>query len=988
MKNKFIPLLFILSAVLSAAEIRIPRLNSEPELDGFCDDPCWEKCSWLSGFTTVGKQEEPRVKTRFKMFHNGYTLFLAVEAQEDNIGKLKKEKQVFDSVNIWMNDSIEFFLCPATNKSYFYHIIADVTGQICDSFCEDNNANGYKTETVWDGSIRVKTSVGTDCWRLEMAIPLGGMKFKPAAVWSFNLVRTRNAVTPREITSFAHNPSFQNRKPEIFQSLILEDFQPKEFNIAADCTGYTFRKQSEKKFQAEFTFHLSSTAEAMRILSQEVILLTPEGERVKQDKLRYEIYPHKPKELTVILSDVQPGHYLLDARIFGSGSLRPLLASFRNDILLEYAPLTITLLSPHYRDAIFASMKDQNIRAEIDFKDLQKNPWEITFSDADGKILSRKSGKSAQAVEPFQFDLKDKAPGKYLLKVECGGAKVTRTIQKLAPLQGEVRLSPEGVTLIDGKEFLPFGWYGNDDADGPKKHINSILDTALYPSLAALEKAFAARQAAGVKMIIYPYQEFVTTGGWKIFSRQKRKSGLTQEQRDYLIQFIPKIRNNPALLGYYLADEPENRENNPRWYREVSELLRELDPYHPCIMLNWGISGIQRFYESADILLPDCYPCYFEDGTTGKPRHCSSLWAQAATALRPSWIMPLVASWPDWNRNGVRGVPPDYDELRSQFFQALIHNVKGFNMYAYFESQRFASLMLGPDDIGKTLMILRDLLLQNTVKDGVQVQTQPKVPHFQAGLKTGKAGNILIAVNTEMKPVQATFRVNQKIRTELFVAGENRKVTLRNGSFRDSFLPGETHIYVESQSLADSVPSLAATRKAISELKASRRKPGNLIGQGEMLTSQYLDFAKGKIPPGVPKITASSDPQSFFVTAQTGSRYYLIDGLTNPKRVEYSWSPARNDKTPWIRIELPKKSVIREIRLYTPSGNLQQGTVEINGESIPFSNPERKELIVIPIPKQQTAVVRLNFQKFSLGMTDHYVKDRLLTEIEIYGVEK
>ena len=128
--------------------------------------------------------------------------------------------------------------------------------------------------------------------------------------------------------------------------------------------------------------------------------------------------------------------------------------------------------------------------------------------------------------------------------------------------------------------------------------------------------------------------------------------------------------------------------------KKLHALISELYPYHPCIMLNWGPDGIKKYYTGCDVLLPDCYPQYFEDGSTGHPRWCSSEWAQTASALRPAWQMPLMNSWPAYSRDGkVKGVPPDYFDQRSQFFQAIIHNVKGFNMFSYPRSPWFSSLI-------------------------------------------------------------------------------------------------------------------------------------------------------------------------------------------------------------------------------------------------------------------------------------------------------
>lgn len=966
-----------------AAQLAVPA--GTPVLDGKIDDKCYQNIPFQSGFTTIYKGQKPAADTRFKLCHNGSTLFIAIEAMESSPEKIKKEFHLSDSANIWMNDSFEIFISPEKNKTYCYHIIADSIGQVRDAFCQDNNAGGYKTESIWNSGIQVKTAIGKDRWTTEIALPLGSMKIPAKPEFSFNLVRNRNVRRPAEVSSFAKNPKSNNLNPRIFVPLKLKDFNPSIYCVDIDCTASALKKTADG-FQAEFTLHTASRSKKMNIITAEAALLDKENKQVAYKRRRYEVEKGKFDTYNCKFAGVKPGSYTLDIKVTGSGSKKPLVAVFRKNVTFEYTPIAVSVLYPKYRSTLFATMKDKSVKAKVEFKEFAGKPYTITVTGDSGEVM-KISEPAAPAVKEFSCDLAKAADGKYLITVKCGEAAATAVINKVPALKGEVRVDENNITLIDGKPFFPFGWYGNDDADGKKNHINSILDTALYVSLDQLNKAFDTRREMGVKMIIFPYQEFNKTGGWKIFSPKKRTGGLTVEQRKYLTEFIPKIRNNPSLLAYYLADEPENRDNNPRWYIEVAALLRELDPYHPCIMLNWGIPGIRRFYESADILLPDCYPTYYEDGSTGKVRHCSSQWAEAATALRPSWFMPLVASWPARNRRGVKGVPPTYDDIRSQVFQALIHNVKGFNLYAYFESQRFASLMISPDAIGKTLMILKDILLEESEKGAVTAKTTPAAEHFQCGFKSKDGKSTVIAVNTQMKKTTAVFTLKKSVGDKLYVAGERRFVKVTNNTFTDTFAPGETHIYLTDAKLADAVPTVAVTRKAIDDLRASRKKKGNIIGMGEMLVADYIDYSAGKIPAGVPKITASSDPKMFFATTHTGSRYYLIDGLTSPKRVEYTWAPDRKDNAPWISVKLPRTAKLGVLKLYTPSGNLKTGKVAVNGKEFPFVNDSNSDEITVRLNGAEGDEVLIKIEKFKRG-SSHRIEGRLLTEIELYEEKK
>ena len=120
------------------------------------------------------------------------------------------------------------------------------------------------------------------------------------------------------------------------------------------------------------------------------------------------------------------------------------------------------------------------------------------------------------------------------------------------------------------------------------------------------------------------------------------------------------------------------------------------------------------------------------------------------------------------------------------------------------------------------------------------------------------------------------------------------------------------------------------------------------------------------------------------MTQKTGSLYYLIDGLTEPNRVEYSWKPLPSDKKPWLEFKLSAAAPLKLVKLYTPCGNLKSGKVIVNGKSCPFANPDGKTEISIPLDGSVSDLVRIEFGNFSYAGKGDLVSSRLLTEVEIY----
>ena len=109
-----------------------------------------------------------------------------------------------------------------------------------------------------------------------------------------------------------------------------------------------------------------------------------------------------------------------------------------------------------------------------------------------------------------------------------------------------------------------------------------------------------------------------------------------------------------------------------------------------------------------------------------------------------------------------------------------------------------------------------------------------------------------------------------------------------------------------------------------------------------MLDIEYIRYGKErKFKPGVPRITASSD-WTFFFTKTTGSLYFLVDGLTETEQAEFSWSPLKSDRSPWVKFQLDRSVPMKEVRLYTQNGRLRSGRIVVGSKSYPFENPAGK----------------------------------------------
>ncbi|MBE6405277.1 MAG: hypothetical protein E7040_04575 [Lentisphaerae bacterium] len=992
MKKLLLSAAILLSGTMLSA---MPFLSGKTAvIDGDLSDPVWKSLPWKGDFFELGTGKKAPVQSRFKTFNDGKYIYFAVECDEPAMAKIRKGKYSHGSALIWMNDSIELNLVPDSDKVLsYYKITVDTNDAFSDLFGQDDNTGKDKFlfNGGWNSSVKLKTKKYADKWTLEAAIPFGSMDYseKHTDTWRVHVGRTRWAGGKVELSGSSPLPQKSHLMPKYFNKMKIGSFQAKKYLFdIEEFKGELIRKDGKQSYKISATVHNNSGS--FKIFRLIGAMTNTKTGKTYQNSAVIKLQGSSYKNFSVIVPDVPNGEYTMYFDLATNRKAPVLQKRAYQNVSVLYIPMQLSLKRPAYRNNIYATMKDKTIEALIELREFSGIGIDVELKGNNFRQV-RKIAKST-GKDIVTFDGSKLADGRYTLTASCvkDGKKLSTSLQiRVLPYRkGEVYLDTRGVPFVDGKEFLSYGWYASHGEANIR--YNTHLNTARFASLKGAQESirtqFKRRQ---MRSLVIPFQDLIPGWKWVVFKDpDTRKKGLTEEQKKKIREFVSVISQEEGLLGYYMADEPECRDNNPAWYEEARELIAEIDPYHPTFMLNWGIDGMRRYYKGCDILLPDCYPQYFEDGTTGKVRWRPSDYAKVATALRPAWMMPQASCWPDLAADKkTRGVAPDYHDQRSQAFQAIANNIKGINLYAYYDSQRFTEAIFGPPAIGDIFLAAAPYLLENSVPNGVQVKTAPAFNYFQTGLKLHNGKLCLIAINTSMQKLKVDFKMKKAFSGMLYTEGCAQAISVKNGVFSDTFAPNETKIYFSDKVIAQKLTPVSQTLKTIAEFKAARKKKGNLVGLGDIFSHEYQLYGnhQKKYGADTPIITCSSDVR-FYMTGKTGSMYYLVDGLIKPNRPEYTWKPDNKDKNPFIQFQLRKKAPVKEVRLYSPKGNLQAGKVVINGKEYPFTNNGKKDVIIIPIKeKAMTDTVRIYCTKFSYAGNEQLdLASRLLTEVEIY----
>ncbi len=304
----------------------------------------------------------------------------------------------------------------------------------------------------------------------------------------------------------------------------------------------------------------------------------------------------------------------------------------------------------------------------------------VTIDGVAAEILEKKTGEIR-----FRPTV-DLAPGAHQVKL-------TATAQGQAPLVAEgafsnkqpankVTFREDRVMLIDGKPFFPIGTYRDpsdrtDDFTGIRQagfNITHSYDFEHDGATIAKARAYLdAAQAAGVKVFMGIPRERFFARDWNAIQ-----------------QWVAALMDHPALLVWYLMDEPElgQWKLTPSLLRQLKDTVKAVDPFHPTAVV-YCMPHDGQYWAAADpedIAWHDPYPI----GTSNKltmVEEDARIQRSAIGDKKPMWTVVQghdVSYWKDPKGTiKKKGLPtrPTRDETRFLVFQALAADTDGLIWY-------------------------------------------------------------------------------------------------------------------------------------------------------------------------------------------------------------------------------------------------------------------------------------------------------------------
>jgi len=874
------------------------RAETEIVVDGKLSEACWQKAPWNEGFSALDMPERPAAaQSRFKVLHDDAHLIIGVEMDEPNPAAMAANIAERDG-RVYMDDCVEVMVDATGERIVYYHFIVNSKGVMFDA---EFRQGGQVSSVEWDSHSEAAARVGEKSWSVELRIPVVELGLTAASTgdWALNVTRERQA-DGGELSSFVpltggfHQPSLYAvlRLPDADFSRFLWEIKPpygERVSPEADGTLRYYAKTYVRNAGSAFQF----------------IMLRGRLDGGEGDWVRDGLDAGQDREYEFSVPVAHEGRQNLVLELVDRRDPASVLSIKMLPVDIAYSPISLMLVKPWYRDAIYATETVNQIVCEVrvSVPDQELETLRLVAelhpdTNEQGEPLARVE-HPASAEATVRLEIPQLPEGAYRLWVGLVGGdgaerySAAKRVRKLPRVEHEWRIDERNVLLHNGEPVLPFGWF-SIPAERMAEPGHAYVGMQAYSSYwfpaervrADLDKV----AAAGTAVAIYPYPNprMVETAAWG--------QPLGDDEAGALRARVSVLREHPGILAWYMADEPELRPALPERCRKIYDVVAEEDPFHPCIMLNDTIAGIYKYVDGGDILMPDPYPCFIKGGLAAQPLEKTGQFIRAAVEAgkgrKAVWATPQAFNYGDYGRQNQRG--PTLVELRNQLYQCVIYGAKGFLWYTYSHTQNYPDIGLGMPWLSFEVTDLKDAILAEPAADTAVAVESDRPEHLHVSARRVNGELFVFAVSTATEPRDARLVIAPALQsTSLYVVSEERTVPLVDGSaVTDRFDVYATHIYT-TDARAGARAGMADVLEQIAAANAARKKPGNLA---------FEDFGT--------RVETSSN------SAHGSTPERVVDGIEGGML----WEDGTPREFPdWLAVRWPEPVTLGRVVVFTPT---------------------------------------------------------------------
>lgn len=249
-------------------------------------------------------------------------------------------------------------------------------------------------------------------------------------------------------------------------------------------------------------------------------------------------------------------------------------------------------------------------------------------------------------------------------------------VVRLAPKPNAVKVDRlTGAFKTDGLPLFPFGFYCYSPVQTTlpeEEFVRGFSMISPYQDLATTKpsdrRAYMDRCAdLGMKV---NYSLVSVSGG----GSGTQLSESDRHKRQLLADEVRAFKDHPALLAWYLSDEPDGENVSPHALEEEYQLVKQLDPYHPVLMVFNTPPKAPLFKKALDVAMADPYPI-----PDGSPVEVGTTIAGLRAAFgidKPLWVVPQAFGGNEWWSR-----EPTRQEIRLMTWQSILNGASGVQFF-------------------------------------------------------------------------------------------------------------------------------------------------------------------------------------------------------------------------------------------------------------------------------------------------------------------
>ncbi len=336
-----------------------------------------------------------------------------------------------------------------------------------------------------------------------------------------------------------------------------------------------------------------------------------------------------------------------------------------------------------------------------------------------------------------------------------------------------------GGLIVNGLPFFPFGFYTESPVWKYLPEEEVVRGFNLISAYQKIERknlkertAYMDRCASLGMKVNYNISSLI--GNEEIAGDMK-----AHEQKMKILQNeIEKFRNHPALLSWYISDEPEGQGISAEQLKEAYGLIKELDPYHPVSIVFMDPEKAGTYRNVMDIAMTNPYPIPNKPVTLAAD-YISTLYRQFRYE-KPVWIVPQAFGGNEiWKRE------PTAREIRVMTYLGLIQHASGVQYFIREALNGSPKSTATWSECGAISLEVADMVPE--LFSGQQApEIIPSDQKVQAAAWYHDGVLIILAANTSPDPIPFSLKINgYDLSGEIKVLFENRQTKIFQGNVFD-----------------------------------------------------------------------------------------------------------------------------------------------------------------------------------------------------------